>query len=133
MGGCVNRRGFLGLLSGAIASAAVGITLPTSEASKSRKLLHARHLMQYSIAHDSFVHRIDVKFVGPNGLEQWAVDCITNKPKMDPERELAPALATLNEALGRQGIAIGEIHSYSMDEWLGNLEARNAWDRIGRA
>lgn len=137
----VTRRGFLGLLGGAIAAAGAGITLVAPAIAKSAKLVHARHLYQYDGINnypprfpvgDCYVHRIDVK-VYDERLRSWsqlAVDVVSGGEKLDPERELAPALVVLNNDLEDKGYEVGEIHSYSMEEWNQNRAAQDAWNSI---
>ncbi len=128
----MNRRGFLGLLAAAIGTASAGITLAPASTPGRRKV-HARHLYQFSIDRPwspAFEHRIDVKFMGPSGIEQWGVDFITQNEKADVTRELAPSLAALNNHIKSMGYEVGEIHTYSISEWMSNSEARRKWDAV---
>lgn len=133
------RRDLFKVLAGSIAAAGAGITLATVTRDLALpdapvKLLHARHLWQYGpitgMFDDAIFHRIDVKFVHRGEIKQWLVELMTKGEKLHPERELAPALACLNNALEDKGFEVGEIHSYSMDEWLSNKAARDAWSAI---
>lgn len=94
----VTRRGFLGLLAGAVASAAAGIdfVLPEPAAPK----LLARHTSAYNIDTDQFVHRIDVAVDGGGAWDQVGVDF--TGPKSPSAVEMEPALQVLSDHIERR-------------------------------
>lgn len=133
----MNRRGFIQLLAGSIAAAGTGITLlPRRPEADPVRMLYARHLYRFDPnlfggGGPLIAHRIDVKFPGDRGIEQWHVDLLTKTEKLDAERELAPALATLNHALKGKGVEVGEIFTFSFDDWFSNKDARAKWEELG--
>jgi hypothetical protein len=128
----VTRRSFLQLFAGAIAAAGAGVTLaPTDPLLANKRRLHARHLYHFVLADEYserpyWAHRIDVKF----GKEQWGVDIMTQGEKLDAGRELAPALAARNNAIADKDVEVGEIFTYSVDEWALDRVAQDKWARL---
>jgi hypothetical protein len=122
----LTRRGFLGLLSGAIAAASTGITTAPSTPAAKRKV-HARHIYWYDMEAGMFAHRVDVRLPDT----QWGVDMLTSNAKLDAERELRPALAMLGGAIEKYDVEVGQIFTFSVDEWGANKKAQLAWGRIG--
>lgn len=136
----VTRRGFLQLFAGAIATAGAGITLAQSDMRPTagqiaeqtklglpKRVCNARHLYEYDIASDGFWHRIDVLFDD----NQFCVDMLTQKEKLDAHRELEPALALLERALEKYDVEVGEIFTFSRAEWCENKDAQDRWGKIG--
>lgn len=134
----MNRRGFLGLLSGAIAVATTGITpappripqpgdsLVTTNALRPRSpttYVDARHIYWYEITENRWMHRIDVLA----GRTQWGVDFITEGREVDPDRHLAPMLYRLEHALEDSGYSVGQIFTYTRDEWDADPNVNAAW------
>lgn len=130
----LNRRGFLRTLAGAIAAAGAGITLaPKASAAEQiteqtklalpKRVLNARHLYWYDKNHDAWAHRIDVRFDD----QQWGVDMITQTKELDAKRELEPALACLENGLEKYDVVVGEIFTFSVDEWHGDVAAQARW------
>lgn len=128
----VTRRGFLQLLGAAIAAASVDAT-KRGEATGGIKQreggtrhVHARHLYGYLIEDNRFAHRIDLIYDG----KQVGVDFVTVAPQLD-ERALVPALAQLNAYIADDNVQVGEIFTYSFEQWHRNDAARKRWGRIG--
>lgn len=136
----MNRRGFFGLLAGAIAAASAGLPSIASpvEPGKLKRKVNARHLWTYDITMASgfeYLHRIDVIVLDPKLMahSHWWVDIGSQKPVLDAERELAPALVTLGNKLDEFDCEIGEIRSYSMDQWLADRAAQDHWSALHMA
>lgn len=135
----MNRRGFLGLLSGAIAVAATGITpapaVPAEYASgevgrvsgfdvlTTPITCDARHLYSFDVINGRWWHRIDVIA----GTTQWGVDMVAAGAELNADRELAPALAALERVLGERGYVVGRVFKYSREEWTRDHAAQIDW------
>lgn len=130
----MNRRGFFGLLTGAIVAASAGLPTLVTAATKAagattaigpfipKRKVHARHIWAYDIYTGNFLHRIDVKFSD----QQWCVDMMSKEQALD-ERSLGPALATLNNKLEDFDVEVGDIRSYSLQDWQTDRQAQATW------
>lgn len=91
----VSRRGFLGLLAGAIAASAVSGSAVLASTEPNAKKLKARHLYGYDVMTDEYVHRIDVVIEDRvKGAAQYGVNfqCLS---KEATKQEIEPAIEQL--------------------------------------
>ncbi len=143
----MNRRGFLGLLAASIAGATLpGIkqcdpNIPPEYASGemgrysgATVYVHARHLYCVDLGHLTgegpiYWHRIDLIHEG----QQIGVDFRTMAHQLD-QRELEPALAALDTYLEDNGVRcrVGELYTFSIEEWDANTAARAKWGKLGQ-
>lgn len=126
----MNRRNFLKTLAGAIAAASAG--MPVIAAAEDhgaphgkRRKVNARHIFAYDITAASghyWAHRIDVKI----GSDQFSVDLVSARQALSA-RELGPALVVMNNRIEEFDCVIGDVRSYSFQQWLDDKDAQAKW------